>query len=229
MPKGSSSWPDAARLAAGLLAAALLALQAVGPLRAPLRAQSQLDLTRPIQTDRPIGYFIGSPDDVEGARETDRELCAWALDDWVRASAGRLEVAPAAEDAALIRIYFASPMSGQYGETRPILVDGRRGADVYVRPSTDALGPDIAAAARADPLLRDSIVYLTCLHEIGHALGLEHTDAFADIMYFFGYGGDIPAFFGRYRARLTDRQDIRRESGLADADVARLRRLYPPD
>ena len=62
---------------------------------------------------------------------------------------------------------------------------------IYVLPDTRMLGRDIEAATRADHLLRDSIVYLTCLHESGHALGLPHTAAFADIMYTFRYGGDI--------------------------------------
>ena len=51
------------------------------------------------------------------------------------------------------------------------------------------------SACNDDKLLRDAIVYLTCLHETGHALGLQHTDAFADIMYSFQYGGDIDGIF----------------------------------
>ena len=92
----------------------------------------------------------------------------------------------------------------------------------------NALGVEIAQKARSDPLLRDSIVYLTCLHELGHALGLAHTDAFADIMYFFGFGGDIVNYFGRYRAQIRVRSDIASVPGMSPADVARLRALYAP-
>jgi hypothetical protein len=90
----------------------------------------------------------------------------------------------------------------------------------------DSLGPDIARRARADPLLRDSIVYLTCLHELGHALGLMHTRDFRDIMFYFGYGGDVVEYFGRYRSQIHSRNDIAEVSGLSDADVNRLREIY---
>jgi predicted Zn-dependent protease len=70
--------------------------------------------------------------------------------------------------------------------------------------------------------LRDSIVYLTCLHETGHALGLPHTAAFDDIMYSFQYGGDIPEYFARYRRKLHTRRDIQKNSGLSEADQTRL-------
>jgi len=95
------------------------------------------------------------------------------------------------------------------GPTEPVLVDGKRGANIYVLPSV---------APGADKILRDAIVYLTCLHESGHALGLSHTRAFADIMYSFQYGGDISAYFGRYRALLKTRADIAAHSGISDAD-----------
>ena len=115
---------------------------------------------------------------------------------------------------------------GQYGEMRPILVDGKRGAVVFVRPETEGLGPDIARLAREDSLFRDTVVYLTCLHEIGHSLGLRHTASYDDIMYFFGHGGDIPNYFSRYYRELTTRDDIQRYSGLSPDDVRRLRELY---
>ena len=108
----------------------------------------------------------------------------------------------------------------------PFTIGERRGAAVYIRPDTAALGPDIARQARADPLLRDSIVYLTCLHELGHALGLRHTDAFAEIMYSFQYGGDVVEYFFRYRRQLRSRADIAVVSGLAPTDVEHLRALY---
>jgi hypothetical protein len=105
-------------------------------------------------------------------------------------------------------------------------VDGRPAADVFVLPDTDALGPDIARVARTDRLFRDTIVYLTCVHELGHAFGLEHTDAFADIMYSFQYGGDFVAYFRRFRDKLRSRDDIRGASPFSPADGAAMRSLY---
>src|ERR1022692_1981450 len=75
---------------------------------------------------------------------------------------------------------------------------GRRGSQIYIVNTTQGI---------KDDLLRDTIVYLTCLHESGHALGLAHTNQFADIMYYFGFGGDINEYFGRYRRLLSTRDD----------------------
>ena len=107
-----------------------------------------------------------------------------------------------------------------------MVVEGRRGAAVFIRPDTDALGEEIGQRARDDSLFRDTIVYLTCLHELGHALGLSHTSNYADIMYFFGFGGDIPGFFSRYRDRLRSRSDIAAVAGLSEDDLVRLEALY---
>jgi hypothetical protein len=45
-------------------------------------------------------------------------------------------------------------------------------------------------------------------------------------MYFFGFGGDIPEFFGRYRRQLHDRGDIATTAGISSGDLAQLRALY---
>ena len=140
----------------------------------------------------------------------DPELARWALEAWQRESGGAVKLKKSdTEDHARLRLHWANGNSGLYGETEPIFVEGKRGANIYVLPSV---------APGADQLLRDAIVYLTCLHESGHAFGLPHTRNFADIMYSFQYGGDISAYFGRYRDLLKTRVDIAAHSGISDAD-----------
>jgi hypothetical protein len=145
----------------------------------------------------------------------DPQLAQWAFEAWQRASNGALAFTRVADrDHARIRLYWASAEQGLYGETRPMLIHGERGAEVYVLPSP--------SPANGDRLLRDAIVYLTCLHESGHALGLAHTRAFADIMYSFQYGGDIEEYFGRYRRKLAARADIAKNAGMSEADRVQL-------
>ncbi len=166
-----------------------------------------------------VGYHVAKGATTDGFAASDPELAVWALQAWARAIGPAVRLVPDAEDKALIRVVWAGPLGGQYGEMRPLAVDGRSGAAVYIRSDMRALGDDIERLTDRDPLLRDSIVYLTCLHEIGHALGLPHTADFSDIMYSFGYGGDIVKYFGRYRAQLRSRDDISRVSGLSRADA----------
>ena len=116
---------------------------------------------------------------------------------------------------ARIRLYWADAQRGMYGEARFVSEDHGPVAEVYVRP---------APLQHSDPLLRDAILYLTCVHEIGHALGLPHTSDFQDILYSFQYGGDIPEYFGRYRRRLRARGDIRDNSALSASDREHLLR-----
>ncbi len=120
-----------------------------------------------------------------------------------------------------IRIFF-NGADGNYGETRPRL-----------DPATGLINAaDVAIAAdspiEVDATTRDIIVYLTALHELGHALGLEHTANFDDIMYLFRQPGDGPRYFGNYRRLLRSADDIGSvtATGLSAYDVATLRGLY---
>jgi hypothetical protein len=45
-------------------------------------------------------------------------------------------------------------------------------------------------------------------------------------MYYFGYGGDLVAYFTRYRDKLQSRTDIPRFSGLSANDIAVLKKLH---
>ncbi len=70
-----------------------------------------------------------------GCQAGDPQLGTWALEAWQRAAGPVIALKPAAnEQAARLRIYWASGRSQLYGEARPILVNGSRGAEVYVLP-----------------------------------------------------------------------------------------------
>jgi hypothetical protein len=159
-----------------------------------------------------LRYWVDACSKPEsGCRSSDPELAVWAMEAWQAASDGRLRFEKASEASkAQIRIHWVTAQEGLYGEAV--------GGDVYVRPDP------------GEGLLREAIVYLTCLHETGHALGLRHTAEFADIMYSFQFGGDIEEYFGRYRRRLSRREDIRKNSGMSEEDKQHLRKLLanPP-
>jgi hypothetical protein len=182
---------------------------------------------RVFDTRDAIPYLIEDGKRVPGYRDSDRELAKLAFDAWSRESGGKLKFAEAGtNETALIRLRWISPNEGLYGETQRIQIGGKPGAIVFVMPQVSAQGPPLSSRAEEDALLRDSIVYLTCVHELGHAIGLPHTRQFLDIMYFFGFGGDIVDYFMRYRRNLQSRSDIAKHSGLSASDVQVLRSMY---
>jgi hypothetical protein len=150
------------------------------------------------------------------------QLVERAMRTWAAASDGAFTLRRTfVERDAGIRVYF-NGAGGNYGETRP-----------HVNRATGLIDEaEVAIAADApiqvDTLTRDIIVYLTALHELGHALGLEHTANFDDIMYLFRQPGDGPRYFGNYRRLLRTGDDIgtATATGLSAYDVAALRGLY---
>ena len=165
-----------------------------------------------------IAVWIDSADAPDGGAT----LVARALDLWTRAAAGQLRLHRTADlYAAAIRVRFMK--SGTlYGETVPRLDLRSRvitSADVYV-----------AADTRGDALATQIVVYLTALHELGHAIGVAHTDRFDDIMYRFRAPEDGARYFARYRALVRHAGDIgtTRALGLSAGDVGTLRALYAP-
>jgi Matrixin len=143
-----------------------------------------------------------------------------ALATWNRAADGRFVLqSESSRDAAAIRVHFAQA-DGIYGETAP-RIDRATG---FIS-SADVL---IAGDVPGDALEQRIVIYLTALHELGHAIGLPHTDAFDDIMYSFRRPDDGARYFGNYRRRLRSTEDIgtERATGLSHADIVALRQLY---
>jgi hypothetical protein len=168
----------------------------------------------------PVGAVIGVWTDLRTAPPDAGALIAKALATWTRAASGRFVLQPVAErDSAAIRIRFADA-DGIYGETSP-RIDRTTGA-IH---AADVL---IARSVGADRVRQNTVVYLTALHEVGHALGLPHTSSFDDIMYAFSRPDDGERYFGAYQRRLRSADDIGTPpaSGLSPGDIVALQTLY---
>jgi hypothetical protein len=158
--------------------------------------------------------------DVRAAPSAADMLVGRALATWTQAAGGRFVLQrTTTSDHALIRVRFARA-DGIYGETSP-RIDRATG---FIAAAEVLIAGDVAG----DTLGQHIVIYLTALHELGHALGLPHTNAFDDIMYSFRRPDDGDRYFGAYRRRLRSDDDIgtERASGLSSADLAALQTLY---
>ena len=143
-----------------------------------------------------------------------------AMKNWSDASSGQLTLVRVNTRAeAAIRILFVQSDTN-YGEAAP-RVDPSSGFIARADVAINAAVPDDLMDARI-------IVYLTALHEIGHALGLAHSDTFSAIMYRFRRADDGARYFGAYRNLVRSLEDVGsvRATGLDPEDITALRRLY---
>ncbi len=176
-----------------------------------------------------VTYFIAAPPTAVEIRPGDAELALWALESWQRAAGGALTfVRAASEDEALVRLYWAPAAGGQYGEMRPLEVDGRRGAAVYIRPDTAALGDEIAheRAARRSVSRHDRLPDVPA-----RARPCARSRAHGRLR-----GRDVLLRLRRRHHRVlrplpphaAQRDDIRASSGLSRGDLEQLEALYGP-
>jgi hypothetical protein len=200
---------------------ALIAVALVGLVLAP-RAEERFRIMP--DASGQIPYFIAPAANKSGYRSTDQDLVVWALQEWERSvsllrfrrvddeQAARIRVQwlPWAEDAAL-------------GRMEPD--EGRPGASLIIRPDENRFRPTVRRRVKEDPLMRDVVLYYVSLHEVGHALGLRHSDNARDIMWPGANGVTLP-IYDRYRHHLMTRDDIPRVSWLSHDDIARVKAIW---
>lgn len=178
---------------------------------------------RPLDIRSAVTYYIEPSRPEVGSQPQDRFLAERAIQVWDDATAGLLCPTETIATRARIRIYWGQTTE-KIGRMQVLFEEGVRIGEVYVRTRGPGDGfPALTRAIDDDPLMRDTFVYRTLLHEIGHALGLVHTLAVEDAMHF---GGDVLGYYRRQREQISTLDDLFRNPGLSTTDRARVGALY---
>jgi predicted Zn-dependent protease len=124
----------------------------------------------------PLRVFIGSgPGYLPKYGAYMRE----AMDEWTKAGKGRVAFVPVfePEETDVVVAWVAgAPAAGESGNTRTSF------SYFGGRPTITHVHIDIAALLNGRQV-GDNEMKKTCLHELGHALGLQHSSCASDIMY----------------------------------------------
>lgn len=138
------------------------------------------------QKSLPIKVHVMDGKGVSGFRTQFPSYIARAMDTWCNASGNKLsyKIVPGSDDADIDVYWISKPV---------ILTEGSRNRikQGVARPETDDgeikhVRVEIDTMNGFEPTkpLDESECASVCMHEIGHALGLDHSTNYADIMYF---------------------------------------------